>query len=286
MGAFSLIVVINLLNSCVMGGGDVVKTNVDVTTTEEKGPAKSPPSASAPRQARWERKLQQHKVFLPNDFKTFVVDSTKAFDSIVKTFRRDIQDFRIISVDTVTGVTTNGKSGVNGSGCIDILQIGTFNGRAFLFRLPMMNSSETNYLRNIMSDPTIVKMGSLFHSDTKRLANDWGIYVHNWIDVQNVALNCLDRKMIGKSQGTRIMTKNYVGEELSPFHLPTMGNWSVKELSDSQIQFAATSVMAVIDIFCSIYANRMRLTTVSTEDIKQHIAWSRFYANAFYSAFS
>ncbi|XP_075255817.1 exonuclease 3'-5' domain-containing protein 2-like [Convolutriloba macropyga] len=286
-----------------MGDGDLKTSEVDLVNEkiEENGLAKSPqPSASpppatvmapssgvrAPRGGGGERKqLAQHAVFLPDHFKTFVVDSTKAFDSIVKTFRRDIQDFRMISVDSETTLNSL-AAGTNANGCIDLLQIGTFNGRAFLFRLSMMKSSETNYLRNILADPSIVKMGSLFQSDARRLITDWGIYVHNWIDIQNVALNCLDRRVVGKSQGLKNMTKSFVGVELDLFEPQSMGNWSTGELSDAQVNYAAQNVMAVIDIFCCIYANRMRLSSITTEDIKQHIAWTRFYANAFYSAYS
>ncbi len=41
-----------------------------------------------------------------------------------------------------------------------------------------------------------------------------------------------------------------------------MGNWSADELSDTQISFAARNVMAVLDVFCSIYANRFAISIV------------------------
>ena len=81
-----------------MGDGDLKTSEVDLVNEkiEENGLAKSPqPSASpppatvmapssgvrAPRGGGGERKqLAQHAVFLPDHFKTFVVDSTKAFD--------------------------------------------------------------------------------------------------------------------------------------------------------------------------------------------------------------
>ncbi len=74
-------------------------------------------------------------------------------------------------------------------------------------RLAMIKTSEINYLRNILSDSTIVKMGSLFQSDARRLVNDWNIYVSNWIDIQNVALNSLNRRLVGKSQGLKNITR-------------------------------------------------------------------------------
>ena len=41
-----------------------------------------------------------------------------------------------------------------------------------------------------------------------------------------------------------------------------MGNWSADELSDKQISFAARIVMAVLDIFCSIYANKFAIASI------------------------
>jgi len=255
-----------------MGDGDYQKVEVK-SEAESEVPKRN--------EKRVERKLTQHNLFLPDNFKSFIVDSTKAFDHIVKVFRQDVQDFRILAVDTETARTTSPGT----TNCINLLQIGTLNGRAFLFRLDMIKTSEINYLRNILADPTITKIGSLFQSNARHLANDWNIYITNWIDVQNVALNCLDKRLVGKSQGLKNMTKTFTGVELEAFNPDILGNWAAEELSDSQINYAARSVMAVMDIFCSIYANRVKISTISCDLIKQHVAWSRFCNNAFYSAF-
>ena len=44
---------------------------------------------------------------------------------------------------------------------------------------------------------------------------------------------------------------------MEPFEPYTLGNWAAEELSDAQINYAAKNVMAVLDIFCAIYANRL-----------------------------
>ncbi|XP_063728066.1 uncharacterized protein LOC134855462 [Symsagittifera roscoffensis] len=264
-----------------MGDGDVKTENAIEPKIEENGISKSPPAS----RQRAEKKLHLHKIFLPDSFKTYVVDSTKAFDNIVKLFRRDIQDFKILSVDSESTHVSLASS-TNSTRSIDLLQIGTLGGRAFLFRLALLKTSELNYLRNIMADPGIVKMGSLFQNKARRLFNDWNIYVSNWIDVQNVALNCLDKRVVGKSQGLRNMTRAFVGAELEAFDVQSMGLWAAEELTETQVNFAARNVIAIMDIFCSIYANRLRLPSVSIEEIKQHIAWTRFYSSAFYSAFA
>ncbi len=80
---------------------------------------------------RPERKLTLHKVFLEDSFNTYIVDSTQAFDNIVKMFRKDIQEFRILSVDSET---TMAQFLSGGPKTIDLLSIGTLNGRVYLFR--------------------------------------------------------------------------------------------------------------------------------------------------------
>ena len=113
-----------------MGDGDVKTENAIEPKIEENGISKSPPAS----RQRAEKKLHLHKIFLPDSFKTYVVDSTKAFDNIVKLFRRDIQDFKILSVDSESTHVSLASS-TNSTRSIDLLQIGTLGGRAFLFRL-------------------------------------------------------------------------------------------------------------------------------------------------------
>ena len=54
-----------------------------------------------------------------------------------------------------------------------------------------------------------------------------------------------------------LFLKTFTGVELEPFDPYALGNWASEELSDSQINYAAKNVMAVLDIFCTIYANRL-----------------------------
>ena len=97
----------------------------------EMSDEEKPVAAGNQTEKKFERKLNQQALFLPEDFKSFVVDSTKAFDHIVRTFRQDVQDFRIIAVDTETAL----HSPEGSQKIIDLLQIGTLNGHVFLFRL-------------------------------------------------------------------------------------------------------------------------------------------------------
>ena len=105
---------------------------------DEEKPVVTEEEEKSPGSKKYERKLIQQAHFLPGDFKSFVVDSTRAFDNIVKTFRQDVQDFRIIAVDTETALTASEGS----RKAIDLLQVGTLNGHVFLFRLVLSKTSK------------------------------------------------------------------------------------------------------------------------------------------------
>lgn len=141
----------------------------------------------------------------------------------------------IIGFDTETKPSF--KKGVNNK--VALLQLSTAD-RAFLFRVNRIGLPEE--LREILSNPNILKPGVAIRDDIKGLQEIVNFEPAGFIELQDVAKdmgiqNFSLKKLSAIICGFRISK----GQQLS--------NWEAPELSEAQQAYAATDAWAALKIF-------------------------------------
>lgn len=160
-----------------------------------------------------------------------LVDSDSKFQYAVEELAKQ----SIIGFDTETKPSF--KKGVNNK--VALLQLSTEN-RAFLFRINRIGLPQE--LRNILTDPKILKPGVAIRDDIKGLQDIVHFEPAGFIELQDIAKdmgiqNFSLKKLAAIFCGFRISK----GQQLS--------NWEAYELTEPQQVYAATDAWAALKIF-------------------------------------
>ena len=160
-----------------------------------------------------------------------LVDSDSKYEFAVEELGRQ----SIIGFDTETKPSF--KKGVNNK--VALLQLSTEN-RAFLFRINRIGLPQE--LRDILSNPNILKPGVAIRDDIKGLQEVVHFHPAGFIELQDIAkdmgiLNFSLKKLTAIICGFRISK----GQQLS--------NWEAPELTEAQQNYAATDAWAALKIF-------------------------------------
>ncbi len=138
----------------------------------------------------------------------------------------DIENDRILGFDTETRPTFR-KGKVNAP---SLIQLATAN-RVYLVQLAWLPFGQ--YIADVLANPGIVKAGVAIRCDMEALAKLTPFTARGLVDLGNVArVNKLS------TQGLRTLAANFFGERISKGS--QCSNWSLMELSQKQIVYAAT----------------------------------------------
>jgi len=118
--------------------------------------------------------------------------------------------------------------------------------------LPKKNLLSSSTLGELLSDNMILKVGNAVAHDVQRLWRNYKLKIRGFLDL-NLLWNWIWYEKIshpGKQQTWRShpslakMTEDYVGMSLPNDDSPRCSDWSVKDLSEDQIMYAAADAFA------------------------------------------
>jgi ribonuclease D len=156
-------------------------------------------------------------------------------DSQVKSAVEYLNGFKFIGFDTETRPSF--KKGERHQ--VALLQLAT-NEKAFLFRLDKIGLPDD--VKNILSNPDIIKTGVAVHDDIKALQSHTDFKAESFLELQTYVND------FGiEDNGLKKLTSNILGFRISK--KARLSNWEDESYSDDQKSYAATDAWVSFEIY-------------------------------------
>lgn len=161
-----------------------------------------------------------------------VVNTERECDMAVYKIREQIEDYRIIGLDSEWSIEEKHRCPV----CL--LQLSTTNGSCFLIRLSKMNiPSSLSYL---LGDTSILKVGYGINIDAKNLREDYGLVVRCFVDLVYIGDYVVGERGLKKISAASVGI--VYGKSM------TCSNWKANRLSFTQQIYAALDAFLPVKI--------------------------------------
>jgi len=161
----------------------------------------------------------------------YLIDNPGQFPSI----KALVNEFQEFGFDTETRPSFR-KGRVNK---VALLQLATRE-KAFIFRIN--KTGIPDFVKDILEDPRLIKVGVAVHDDLKSLNHIRPMHAEGFVDLQQYVgrFNIADK-------GLKKLTANILGFRISK-HYQT-SNWEEKVLSVPQLEYAATDAWVCYEIY-------------------------------------
>jgi len=151
-----------------------------------------------------------------------------------------LSQYKYIGFDTESKPTfVKGKTNING---IALLQLST-DKQAFLFRLNKFDLPEN--LKKLLENPNILKIGSATHGDIPiiaKLYKQGNFHPKGFVDIQIVGKK-YNIETVGLAKLTAILLDFRISKRQQ------LSNWEAEELTEAQINYAATDAWACYKLY-------------------------------------
>ena len=173
-----------------------------------------------------------------------VLESSEGVEEAVQYLSK----YKFLGFDTESKPTfVKGKINING---VALLQLST-DEKAFLFRLNKLEMTER--LKMLLENPNILKIGSATHGDIPIIAKLYkkgDFHPKGFVDIQ----------VVGKKHGIETVGLAKLTAILLGFRISKrqqLSNWEANELSDAQINYAATDAWACYKLYENFIERKM-----------------------------
>jgi len=173
-----------------------------------------------------------------------VLESSEGVEEAVQYLSK----YKFLGFDTESKPTfVKGKTNING---VALLQLST-DEKAFLFRLNKLEMTER--LKMLLENPNILKIGSATHGDIPIIAKLYkkgDFHPKGFVDIQ----------VVGKKHGIETVGLAKLTAILLGFRISKrqqLSNWEANELSDAQINYAATDAWACYKLYENFIERKM-----------------------------
>lgn len=108
-------------------------------------------------------------------------------------------------------------------------------------------------LRQLLADPTLLKVGVSVDDDLAKLRHDWGVASSGYVDVGRVGGRIFFHHCPFRTMSVQNMAASLWGIQLPKSDAIRLGNWEHPELSTKQVEYAALDAMAGRAIYQEFY---------------------------------
>ena len=108
-------------------------------------------------------------------------------------------------------------------------------------------------LRQLLADPTLLKVGVSVDDDLAKLRHDWGVASSGYVDVGRVGGRVFFHHCPFRTMSVQNMAASLWGIQLPKSDAVRLGNWEHPELSTKQVEYAALDAMAGRAIYQEFY---------------------------------
>lgn len=128
---------------------------------------------------------------------------------------------------------------------VALLQLASHRGLCVLIRLFLMEEIPQE-LRDLLSDPTIVKVGIDAIEDSKLLVADYDLRVQSTLDLRHMAGKCDN---LSGLDGLAKLAHALLGVKMDKDWRISASNWEKEELTERQIRYAASDAHVAVELF-------------------------------------
>jgi ribonuclease D len=130
------------------------------------------------------------------------------------------------------------------------------NDQAFVFRIN--RTGIPDFVKNILEDPSIIKVGVAIHDDLKSLNRIRPFKPGGFIDLQKYV-----SQFSIEDKGLKKLTANVLGFRISKRYQTS--NWEEEELTQPQLEYAATDAWVCYEIYRCLRQNLNAVTASANE---------------------
>ncbi|XP_058825512.1 exonuclease 3'-5' domain-containing protein 2-like [Topomyia yanbarensis] len=181
---------------------------------------------------------------LPNQTIQIVTNSNECVRA-VNTLRAHCQEQRILGFDC------EWVSDLGENHPVALMQLASHRGFCALFRLCEMWPVPAQ-LRDLLDDPSILKVGVAPDEDAKLLKTDYNLTVASILDIRHLAKK-ID---FPPPYGLGDLAENALGFTMDKDWRIRASNWERSDLTDRQIKYAANDVHVAVELF-EVFAKRL-----------------------------
>jgi DNA polymerase I-like protein with 3'-5' exonuclease and polymerase domains len=134
---------------------------------------------------------------------------------------------------------------------VRLLQVRSRDSESFIFDLRKMGVAGTFAIKNLLSQEHITWVGHNLKFDYKMLATSLDVYLKKVYDTM-IAANCVgfavgDQAALARGYSLKDVVRDYLGHYLDKTEQSS--NWSARELTESQFQYAADDLLYLFDLY-------------------------------------
>lgn len=178
---------------------------------------------------------------------TTIVTRISEWDEVCSVLLRDCAEIPILGFDC-EWVNFNGNTQP-----IALIQLASHQGICALVRVCCL-STLPETLKNILSNPKILKVGVATWEDASKLKKDFGIQFCGGFDVRHLILRHPKRLSLSARSGLSGLSEQLLGKALNKHYSVRCSDWEAENLSDVQVKYAAQDAVASIAICLKLIA--------------------------------
>ncbi|XP_046376546.1 exonuclease 3'-5' domain-containing protein 2-like [Haliotis rufescens] len=195
---------------------------------------------SRKRQKRKRTNLEIHLISTPEEWQNQLVMLTE-----------HLKIMKVVGLDCewVSDHTTGHRSQVA------LLQMATTSGLCLLVRLCHMGSMIPQTLKDVLADPSILKVGVAVKDDGKKLTKDYGMVVQGCVDLRHLLTRVRHKyKCDASLQG---LAEGVLGVTMDKRREIRCSDWEAHTLSAEQVAYAAADGQVGVDVFTKLVLTKL-----------------------------
>ncbi|XP_067657121.1 exonuclease 3'-5' domain-containing protein 2-like [Haliotis asinina] len=181
-----------------------------------------------------------------------VISTRKEWQDQLVTLTEQLKVMKVLGLDCewVSDHTTGHRSQVA------LLQMATTSGLCLLVRLCHMGGMIPQTLKDVLADPSILKVGVAVKDDGKKLAKDYGMVVQGCVDLRHLLTRVRHKYKCDSSlQG---LAEGILGVTMDKRREIRCSDWEADTLSVDQMNYAAADGQVGVDIFTKLVLTKLK----------------------------
>ncbi|XP_055721590.1 exonuclease 3'-5' domain-containing protein 2 isoform X1 [Salvelinus fontinalis] len=183
-----------------------------------------------------------------------MVSSEKEWEQLWPMLQKDLSVYPVLGLDCewvksqtkVLGVSVKGKTST-----VSLLQMASYSGLCVLVRLQQFHGGQQDLpltLKEVLSDPHILKVGVGCYEDGKRLTRDYGLALGSTVDIRYLALR--QRKVVlNNGLSLKSLAADLLNVSLEKSLELRCSDWEADPLTLQQMTYAARDAQVSIALF-------------------------------------
>ncbi|RXG53225.1 putative 3'-5' exonuclease, partial [Armadillidium vulgare] len=173
-----------------------------------------------------------------------VIENEQSWEKVSAIISRDVGAVNAVGFDCEWSQISGKRKPIS------LLQLSTYSGNCFLFRLNSLQNNIPPSLQEMLENRKILKVGVACEMDGSYFAEDYNI--KGWLDLRHLAVEDEFRNC---KLGLKSLAKHYLGISLLKSRKLRVSDWDSRSLTHGQVTYAAEDAIVGIRILLAQLKN-------------------------------